>query len=188
MLKSKIFKIIFCMLILINIIFNVSFGIEAITVPEDNINLKIENLTRGCNVYLLLSENLLKYNMEKFISNNTNNPYSIQAEEAEDLRAFLANNDYVGYVNYFKELGFNQEKTNEVEVRHYCIAMGEAEVIGEIIYNNLKYVQVGVDIVENETKAVRLYKADSDGNLKSCHFDAKIDRLGQITSKSEVEL
>ncbi|MBE7707918.1 MAG: hypothetical protein E7Z88_04325 [Cyanobacteria bacterium SIG27] len=54
--------------------------------------------------------------------------------------------------------------------------------------NNLKYVQVGVDIVENETKAVRLYKADSDGNLKSCHFDAKIDRLGQITSKSEVEL
>ena len=167
------------MLILINIIFNVSFGIEAITVPEDNINLKIENLTRGCNVYLLLSENLLKYNMEKFISNNTNNPYSIQAEEAEDLRAFLANNDYVGYVNYFKELGFNQEKTNEVEVRHYCIAMGEAEVIGEIIYNNLKYDQIKINLNENNEFKVIFKDYLVDYNTLDTMF--MIDEYGSIT-------
>ena len=30
----------------------------SIQVPEININLKINNLTRGCNVYILLSENI----------------------------------------------------------------------------------------------------------------------------------
>ncbi len=54
--------------------------------------------------------------------------------------------------------------------------------------NNLKYVQVEVDISENKSRAVKIYKADSDGNLKSCYFDAKIDKLGQITPKGEVEL
>ncbi len=54
--------------------------------------------------------------------------------------------------------------------------------------NNPRYVQVGVDIVENGMKAEKIFEADKDGKMKTCHFNAKIDGLGQIASKSEVEL
>jgi hypothetical protein len=127
------------------------FGIE---VPEKDINLKIENLTRGCDVYLLLPENLIKYNMEKFISNNKDNEFSVEAEEAEKIEEYLDNNDYLGYINYFLEIGFEVE-SNEIELRHYCFCFGNAKIIGYYEYNNTNYIQVKINLNdENEFKLI----------------------------------
>ena len=180
MSKNKIIRIIVCAFILVNMMLNASSAIEAIQMPEDNINLKIENLTRGTKVYLLLSENLLKYNMEKYISNNLNNPYIIEAEQAEELQKYLNNKDYVGYVNYYKEFGFNQENDNEVELRHYCIAMSdEAEVIGKLEYNNINYVQIRIHL--NDQNEFKVIFKDYLVNYNSLDTMFMIDDYGSIT-------
>ena len=114
---------------------------DSIKVPEININLKIENLTKGCKTYVLLSEDLLKYNMNKFIENNLENPYIVQAQEARTLKKFLDSKDYFGYVEYFNESGFNVEK-NEIELRHYCFCLGKSKIIGLHEYNGTNYVQI----------------------------------------------
>lgn len=62
-----------------------------------------------------------------------------------------------GYVEYFKELGFNQKVENRFELRHYCFAMGhnESDVIGELELNGAKYVQIQMCLSdENEFKLV----------------------------------
>ena len=81
MLKKKLLKITIFFIILTSIL-NFSYAIDSITVPETNVNLRIANLSRGCNTYLLLSTDMLKLNMEKFIANNTDNPYERESEEA----------------------------------------------------------------------------------------------------------
>lgn len=121
---------------------------EAITVPEKNINLKIENLTRGAEVYLLLPEALLRHNMEKFVNNNLENPYAIQAQVAREIKEFMDNNDYIGYVQYFIETGFEVEP-NEMELRHYCFCFGKSELIDYREYNHTRYIQIKLHLNEN---------------------------------------
>ena len=153
---------------------------DPITVPEDNINLKIENLTRGTKVYILLSEELLKYNMEKYINNNLNNPFVVEAKKANEVQRYLNNQDYVGYVNYYKKFGFNQKNDNELEIRHYCIAMSEqSEVIGKLEYNNKNYVQIKINLNnENEYKVIfKDYLVD----YNSLDTIFMIDDYGSIT-------
>ncbi len=141
MLK-KLFSIILLFFILLNFV-TVSYAIEAITVPETDINLRIINLTKGCKVYLLLSTDLLRYNMEKFISNNLNNPYELEDEEAQDLQELLNKEDYIGYLNYFKEVGFNVED-NEMELRHYSFCFGTAEIVDYLEIEGKKFVQIRI--------------------------------------------
>ena len=43
---------------------------NALSVPERDINLKIENLNVGCRVYLYLPVDLLRFNAQKFVGNN----------------------------------------------------------------------------------------------------------------------
>lgn len=92
---QKIKNIIVVLLLAIILFSNTSYAIDAITVPEIDINLTIENITRGSKTYVLLPIELLRYNMEKFISNNKNNPYLMEAEEADDLQEFLNKQDFV---------------------------------------------------------------------------------------------
>ena len=150
-MKSKFLKIILSVLIIIYIL---SMSILAITVPEKDINLKINNLTAGCRVYLLLPENLLKYNMEKYITNNKNNPYTLEAEKAELIENYLNEGDYLGYIEYFKELGY-PITYNEIIIRHYCICLGDREVIGYLEYNGNNYVQIKINLNDqNEFKLI----------------------------------
>ena len=142
MYKKKIY-IIILLLVIFFLNFSISHAIEAITVPETDINLRIINLTKGCKVYLLLSTDLLKYNLEKFINNNLDNPYELEDEEAHDLQDFLNNEDYIGYLNYFKEIGFDVEN-NEIELRHYSFCLGTSEIEEYIEYDGKKYVQIRI--------------------------------------------
>lgn len=142
MIKSKILKVVLLILIIISILNISSF---AITIPEKNINLTIKNLTPGCKVYILLPENLLKYNMERYIDNNKNNPYTLEAEKAEELEKYLNKSDYLGYIEFFKELGY-PISYNEIVLRHYCFCFGDREVIGYYEYNGNKYVQVKINL------------------------------------------
>ena len=181
MQKKKIVILAISIFFVLVIICKPVFAIEAITVPEIDINLKIENLTRGCKTYVLIPEDLLRYNMEKFISNNKGNPYLIEAEEADKLQEFLDKNDYVGYVNYFKEIGFNQEVHNRFELRHYCFAMGheETDVIGEFEHENQKYVQISINLdQENQFKIVM---KDYLINFDPSKIKFMIDEYGTIT-------
>lgn len=181
MLNKKIIALIISIIIIFCITCNNVWAIEAITVPETDINLKIENLTRGSKVYILIPNELLKYNMEKFISNNRNNPYEIEAKEAEELQKFLDKEDYVGYVNYFKEVGFNQKVENRFELRHYCFAMGgeEIEVVGEYEYNDSKYVQVSINL-DNENQ-FKLVMKDYLATYDVSNIKFMIDEYGTIT-------
>lgn len=162
-MKRKINIIYILILIMIVLFSGVSFATEvnttnttdtkyhnppSIVVPEKNINLKIENLTRGTNVYLLLPEALLRYNMEKFVSNNLENPYEIQARVAREIKGYMDKNDYLGYVEYFIDSGF-EVNPNEIELRHYCFCFGNSEVIDYTEYNGTKYVQVKLHLNDN---------------------------------------
>ncbi len=125
-----------------------------ITVPEKNINLKIENLTRGTDIYLLLPENLVRHNMEKFVSNNLENPFEIEARIARKIKEFMDKNDYLGYIEYFLENGF-EVKPNEIELRHYCFCLGKSELIDYREYNNSKYIQIKLHLNDkNEFKLI----------------------------------
>lgn len=192
-MKKYIIRIIIILAISIVTIFNVSYATEvntntnvdtrfhnpeALKVPETDINLKIENLTRGCKIYLLLSENLLKYNLEKFINNNTENPYLMEAEEAEDLQNFLNNADYLGYIDYFNELGFEVED-NEIELRHYCFCLGTSKVIGYLEYNNINYVQIEINL--NENNEFKLILKDYLTSYDSSDTKFMIDEYGTET-------
>ena len=70
MIKNKFLLICILIIIFINFSFSISYGID---VPEKDINLVIKNLTRGSEVYMLLPEDLVRYNMQKFIDNNIEN-------------------------------------------------------------------------------------------------------------------
>lgn len=154
MIKNKILKILLLILIIISIL---NISCFAIAIPEKDINLKIENLTQGCNVYLLLPENLLKYNMERFIDNNKDNPYSLEAEKANMIEQYLNNEDYLGYIDFFRELGY-PITYNEIELRHYCFCLGDREVIGEYEYNGNKYIQIKINL--NDQNQFKLITKD----------------------------
>ncbi len=180
MLKYKSLSLLIIIFILINLLFNnISLATEAISVPEKNINLKIENLTEGCKIYLLLSENLLKYNMEQFISNNINNVYTQEEEKAQKLDELLRNSDYTGYVKYFEGLGFNTIKENEIELRHYCFSMQNTEIIGEYEYNNQKYIQIKVNL--NDENEFKLIMKDYLIDYNALDTKFMIDDYGTIT-------
>lgn len=126
----------------------------SIAIPEKNINLKIENLTRGTEVYVLLPEMLLRHNMEKFVSNNLENPFEIEARIARKIKGFMDKNDYLGYIEYFLETGFEIDD-NEIELRHYCFCLGKSELIDYKEYNNSKYIQIKLHLNDkNEFKLI----------------------------------
>ena len=153
--------------------------IEPIVVPETNINLKIENLNRGCNIYLLLSESLLRYNMEKFINNNLENDFNSQAKIAQELKKYLDTSDYLGYIDYFRKIGFECEE-NEIELRHYCFCIGEQhEVIGYLDYNNTKYIQIKINL--NKDNEFKLIMKDYLNNYNSLDTKFLIEEYGNET-------
>ena len=171
-------KITFIILILILLV-NFTNVVYAIDIPENDINLRIENLTRGCKIYLLLPENLLKYNMEKFISNNINNSYTQESQKAQKLQEFLDNKDYVGYVNYYRDLGFNQTNSNEIELRHYCFAMQATEIVGELEYNDITYVQVKINL--SDENRFKIVIKDYLINYNTTDIKFMVDEYGSIT-------
>lgn len=192
-MKKKIINIILLLLIYIMIFSGFSYATqvnvtnttdgkfhtpEALKVPEINVNLKIENLTRGCKVYLLLSENLIRYNMQKFVDNNLENPYAIQAQEARTIKEFLDSSDYLGYIEHLREAGFEVDE-NEIELRHYCFCLGDSEVVGYINHNKVQYIQIAIELNdENEFKLImKDYLTKYD--IRDTKF--MIDEYGSIT-------
>lgn len=165
MYKSKIIKIVVIFLILIGLI-STSYAtenntldgkfhkIDALAIPEKNINFKVENLTIGCEVYLLLPNELFSYNIEKFINNNLENNYNIQKEKAEKIKEYYDNKDYLGYIEYLEEFGYDVEE-NELELRHYAICINEkTEIIGYVDYNQTTYVKIKLNMKDNEFKLI----------------------------------
>ena len=105
---------------------------NAIQVPERDINLRINNLTRDSKVYLYIPIEMLRYNMEKFLNNNMNNDFMIEAWESNDIKELLDKEDYLGYVEYLKKYGFKKE-SNEIELRHFTFCLDSVELLDDYI-------------------------------------------------------
>ncbi len=174
-MKSKVLKI---ALLIPIIIFILSISIFSISIPEKDINLKIDNLTEGCKVYLLLPESLLKYNMERFISNNKDNPYTLEAEKSALIENYLNDADYLGYIEYFRELGY-QINYNEIIIRHYCMCLGDREVVGYLEYNGNNYVQIKINL--NDQNEFKLIMKDYLLEYNATDIKFLIDEYGTKT-------
>lgn len=189
-MKKKIINIILTIIIMLS---SVSYATEvnlntetdskfhntnSIQVPEIDINLKIENLTRGCKVYLLLSENLIRYNMQKFVDNNLENDYDMQANIARTIKGYLDNSDYLGYFEYMRKAGFEVEE-NEIELRHYCFCLGNFEVVGYTNYNNTQYIQIAIELNDNSEFKVIMKDYLTRYEIRDTKF--MIDEYGSVS-------
>ena len=135
-------------------IINNCFAMDPLTFPETDINVRIVNLNKGCEAYFLLPTEMLKHNMEKFISNNIDNVYDREKQEAEKLQSFLDKEDYVGYIEHFKELGF-EVKDNEIELRHFSCGIGKSEIKDYEEIDGQKYLKIKMYLdYNNEFKIV----------------------------------
>jgi len=101
---------------------------EPLTLPEIDVNLNLNYLTPGCKVYLLFPTDLLRFNMQKFVNNNHDNEFQIEKEKSDKIQEYMDNEDYIGYVNFFLNDKYSV-KSNEIEFRQYCIAIGKNEVV-----------------------------------------------------------
>ncbi len=178
MYKNKVLNILIIFIILIGLI-NFSYATEqnannivvddrfhtpqALSIPEKDINLKIENLTMGSEVFLMIPIELFDYNMSKFIENNIENEYILQKQKAEQIQKHYEIKDYIGYINFLKEEGHNIDE-NVLELRHYGFSINDAtEIIGYTEYNNLKYIQLKINLKNNEFKIImKDYLVDYD--------------------------
>ena len=194
MYKNKILNILVLFLIMIGLV-NYSFATEieitntvttdskfhkinALEIPEKDINFKVLNLTRGCECYLLLPNELLNYNLEKFINNNIENQYEVQKKKAQDLKKFYDEKDYIGYIEYLAKEGFEIEE-NSIEIRHYCFSINEStEIVGYTDYNNSTYVKIKINMKNNSFKLkMKDYLMDYD--VSSIVF--LVDEYGEET-------
>lgn len=179
MIKNKFLLISILITIFISFSFNISYGID---IPEKYVNLMIKNLTKGSEVYLLLPEDLLKYNMQKFIDNNIENTYLVEKQKAQQIKKYLDKNDYIEYLEYLIKQGFQCED-NEIEIRHYCFCIGKSEIIGYMEHEGRNYVQIKINL--NYNNEFKLIMKDYLVNYDSSNIKFMIDEYG---SKSFINL
>ena len=179
MIKNKFLLISILITIFISFSFSISYGID---VPEKDINLTIKNLTKGSEVYLLLPEELLKYNMQKFVDNNIENTYLVEKQKAQQIKEYLDKNDYIGYIEYLIKQGFQCED-NEIEIRHYCFCIGKSEIIGYTEHEGRNYIQIKINL--NDNNEFKLITKDYLVNYDSSNIKFMIDEYG---SKSFINL
>lgn len=152
---------------------------NAIQVPERDINLRINNLTRDARVYLYIPTEMLRYNMEKFLNNNLNNDFLIEAWEADDIKELLDNEKFIEYVKYLKTFGFKKD-SNEIELRHYSFCLDSVELLDDYVeYNGNKYVSM--KIFPNEDNEFRIITKDYFANYNSNNIKFMIDEYGVET-------
>lgn len=154
--------------------------LESIQVPESNINFKISNINRGCNVYILLSENLIQYNLDRYLSNNYENDFLTEAKKASQIKEFSDKKDYLGYIEFLKEFGFETDEENEIELRHYCFCIGEQhEIVGYFEHNGRKYIQIKLHL--NNDNEFKLILKDYLVNYNSLDTKFLIEEYGTET-------
>ncbi len=178
MYKYKILNVLIVLNILISLI-NFSYATEsdtnsvtvdskfhspqALAIPEKDVNLKIENLTPGCEVYLMIPTELFEYNMQKFVENNIENEYTIQKQKAEEIKKYYDGKKYLEYIEFLKEEG-HEISENALELRHYAFSINKTtEIVGYIDYNDLTYVKLKINPKDNEFKIImKDYLVDFD--------------------------
>lgn len=176
MYKNRILSILICIIMFFSIT-NTCYSTETnttdnkfhnpapLSIPEKDINLKIDNLTLGCEIYLMIPTNLFEYNMNKFVENNIENEYTIQKQKAEKVKEYYDNKDYLGYINFLKEEG-HEVGESELELRHYAFSINEAiEIVGYSEYQNLNYIKFKLNSKNSNFKIImKDYLVDYDSS------------------------
>ena len=153
-------------------------NLDPIAVPERDINLRINNLTRDCRVYLYLPVEMLRYNLEKFLNNNLENEFLVEAMEARDLKELLDKEDYLGYIDYFRQFGFKKE-SNEIELRHYSFCLDSVEILDYEEYNGKRYIKM--KIFPNEDHEFKIITKDYFTNYNSNDIIFLVEEYGNLT-------
>ena len=186
MKKNKIIIIFVLIVVFVSTLCRFSFcatpaenfhDIEALVLPEKDINIQLNNLTRGCKVYLLFPTELLKYNMQKFINNNLVNDFDTEREIAEKLQFLLDDEDYIGYIDFFSNEPYNVAD-NEIEFRQYCVAIGKNKVEDYYEHENVKYVKFRINPDSENKYRVILKDYFIDADCSSIKF--MIDEFNTI--------
>jgi len=146
MLKRKL-SIVIIMFLLVSILLGVNVS-NAIMVPSRSIKLELENIYRGCFVYAYIPVELVDYNMQKFIDNNIENDFLTEKEKAEKVKTYYDKKDYIGYLKYYDELGYDCGD-NTAEFRHYCMCLREVEVGDYIEYNGNTYIPMKLKLSDD---------------------------------------
>ena len=146
-MKKKIIKISIIIAFILLCLINASY---AIMLPERNIEIKIEDLTEGSNVYALIPTELLEYNMSKFLDNNLENEFLTEKEKADKIKRYYDEKEYLKYVDYYIAEGYECGEY-EIELRHYCFCMGKSEVIGMYEHNGKNYLQVKLNMSPDDS-------------------------------------
>lgn len=154
-MKNKILKLFAFMLIMFSIILSTASSVNAIPIPEKRINIEVINLTPGIETYLLIPEDLLEYNMKKFVDNNINNDYLVQQQKAQEIKKFLDTKNYEGYVEYLQKDSYAIDPS-QIEIRHYCMCLGDCEIVGKTGYKGVNYLQVKIHFDLNNKFRVSL--------------------------------
>lgn len=175
MLKKKFLMVLMIFTILFSVLIR---PVYAIDVPEKDINLKIENLTRGCVVYTLIPEEILKYNMSKFVENNINNTYEVEKLKAQEIQKYMKDEDYEGYVEYFLEQGYTCG-ANEIELRHYCFCFGESTEYEFVEIDEINYLKIKLHLSDIDTFKIVLKDYFVNYNTDDIKF--MVDEYGSIT-------
>lgn len=177
MYKNRVLSILICVIMLFSIT-NICYSTEPdnttdskfhnpdpLAIPEKDINFKIDNLTLGCETYLMIPTNLFEYNMNKFIENNIENEFTIQKQKAEKIKEYYDNKDYLGYINFLKEEGHEIDE-NELELRHYAVSINDTiEIVGYSEYNHLNYIKFKLNSKNSNFKIImKDYLVDYDSS------------------------
>ena len=98
---QKIKAIILLVIIIIFFYYTTAIGI---LLPEKNLNFEFQDLKSNDKVYVLISEDLLNYNLEHEIEHEKNTTATtglITQESYKKIKDFYTNKDYIGYANYY---------------------------------------------------------------------------------------
>ena len=139
--KSVIFSII---LVLIAMLSGIS---KAALLPEKTLNIEFKNLNENSKIYVLISEDLLNYNLEHEIENEKDVPDLdglVNQESYKKIKELYANHDYIGYANYYVRGNVDNDsnRNGEILLRGYYFAFNSSKVIDEYKYNDKTYLRV----------------------------------------------
>ena len=162
---------------------------SGILLPSKYLNIKFKNLDNNSKIYILISEDLLNYNLEKEIAyekENASTEERVTNDSIGKIEEFYNNHDYLGYVNYSisQNTANNLEDNDSILLRSYYFLLNGSQVVDEYRYNNKKYVRILIPLKEDEFSVkmqdflydydvldTKVMIEDSSGNLEVAGFD-----------------
>lgn len=132
---------------------------KAALLPEKTLNIEFKNLNENSKIYVLISEDLLNYNLEHEIENEKDVPDLdglVNQESYKKIKELYANHDYIGYANYYVRGDVDNDSNldGKMLLRSYYFAFNSSKVIDEYKYNDKTYLRVLATLKDNKVSII----------------------------------